>query len=63
MHTCVIDDSSWARRCQPALTTVRQPARGLGAAAAQLVLDQLAGVNVGSEGRLLPTEVVARDSA
>ncbi|WP_298751848.1 LacI family DNA-binding transcriptional regulator [uncultured Serinicoccus sp.] len=57
------DDSSWARRCRPALTTVRQPARDLGAAAARLVLDQLSGIPAGPEGRLLPTEVVARDSA
>ncbi|SOC57654.1 LacI family DNA-binding transcriptional regulator [Ornithinimicrobium cerasi] len=59
------DDSTWARRCQPALTTVRQPARELGERAAALVLDLLAGKDVTADpaGTLLPTDVVVRDSS
>ena len=37
------DDSAWARRTLPALSTVRQPAEGLGRQAAALVLEQLRG--------------------
>ena len=57
------DDSAWALRCQPALSTVRQPAGSLGARAAELVLDE---IRRGERQRgvvLLPTEVVWRDSA
>lgn len=57
------DDSAWALRCQPALSTVRQPAGALGARAAELVLDE---IRRGERQRgvvLLPTEVVWRDSA
>ncbi|MFN3706830.1 LacI family DNA-binding transcriptional regulator [Microcella sp.] len=57
------DDSAWALRCQPALSTVRQPADLLGARAAELVLDE---IRTGERRRgvvLLPTEVVWRDSA
>lgn len=57
------DDSVWALRCQPALSTVRQPAGSLGARAAELVLDE---IRRGERQRgvvLLPTEVVWRDSA
>lgn len=56
------DDSAWARRCRPTLTTVRQPAGLLGEAAAGLVLRQLQGEDVGTDGQLLPTEVVVRGS-
>ncbi|WP_418275348.1 LacI family DNA-binding transcriptional regulator [Isoptericola jiangsuensis] len=55
------DDSAWAQRCNPHLSTVRQPARDMGRAAARLVLDQLAGRDVASV--TLPTEVVWRGSA
>ena len=37
------DDSAWARRTLPALSTVHQPAEGLGRQAAVLVLEQLRG--------------------
>ncbi|WP_413452457.1 LacI family DNA-binding transcriptional regulator [Georgenia phoenicis] len=56
------DDSGWAQRCRPQLSTVRQPAEALGAAAAALVLAQLEGRPVVS-GSLLETPVVWRDSA
>lgn len=56
------DDSPWAQRCRPQLSTVRQPAEDLGAAAAALVLAQLEGREVVS-GSLLETPVVWRESA
>lgn len=56
------DDSAWARRTVPALSTVRQPARELGAAAARLVLDKLIGDAAPSQLQLDCT-VVWRDSA
>ena len=37
------DDSSWALRCKPQLSTVKQPADLLGRAAAELVLAQIEG--------------------
>jgi DNA-binding LacI/PurR family transcriptional regulator len=57
------DDSSWALRCTPALSTVRQPADALGRRAAQQVLAQLAGEPAPTGGLLLDTEIVWRDSA
>lgn len=57
------DDSAWALRCQPALSTVRQPADRLGARAAELVLDEIRTGERRSGVVLLPTEVVWRDSA
>ena len=56
------DDSSWALRCTPALSTVRQPAEDLGRRAAQQVLDQLSGTDRVA-GVLLPTDIVWRESA
>ena len=56
------DDSAWATRTQPALSTVRQPAAVLGSRAASLVLDRIRGEADGS-GVLLDTEIVWRDSA
>jgi DNA-binding LacI/PurR family transcriptional regulator len=57
------DDSAWARRAQPALSTIRQPAGALGARAAELVLEQVRTGASRTDGVLLPTEVVWRDSA
>jgi DNA-binding LacI/PurR family transcriptional regulator len=57
------DDSAWALRCQPALSTVRQPAGMLGARAAELVLDEIRTGERRGGVVLLPTEVVWRDSA
>lgn len=56
------DDSAWATRTQPALSTVRQPAAVLGSRAASLVLDRLHG-DADESGLLLETEIVWRDSA
>ena len=57
------DDSTWAVRCQPPLSTVHQPAKELGSCAAQLVLRQLAGETLEPGGQLLPTPIIWRDSA
>jgi DNA-binding LacI/PurR family transcriptional regulator len=57
------DDSTWAVRCQPQLTTVHQPAKEIGSVAAQLVLRQLRGEHPDAGGELLPTPLVLRDSA
>ena len=57
------DDSAWARRCQPALSTVHQPAGGLGRAAAESVLAQIRGELPELGGILLESPVVWRESA
>ena len=57
------DDSAWALRCQPLLSTVHQPAAGLGERAAELVLGQLRGEEPELGGILLTTPIVWRDSA
>ncbi|WP_219980359.1 LacI family DNA-binding transcriptional regulator [Microbacterium sp. HD4P20] len=57
------DDSSWALRCDPPLSTVHQPATELGRAAAQSVLRQLRGEDPDSGGRVLECPVVWRASA
>lgn len=57
------DDSSWALRCDPPLSTMRQSANGLGRAAAESVLAQLRGEKPPAEGRILECEVVWRGSA
>ncbi|WP_239678017.1 substrate-binding domain-containing protein [Natronosporangium hydrolyticum] len=57
------DDSSWARRTQPPLSTVHQPANDIGCRAADLVLRQLRGETIEPGGVILPTPIVWRDSA
>jgi len=57
------DDSDWALRCDPLLSTVRQPADLLGRQAASIVLDLIDGERPKKLGTLLPTELVWRDSA
>jgi DNA-binding LacI/PurR family transcriptional regulator len=56
------DDSSWAVRTQPPLSTVHQPAREIGQNAAELVLRQVRGTEVAGSV-LLDTPIVWRDSA
>jgi len=56
------DDSSWALRCSPRLSTVRQPSETLGRRAAEQVLSQLRGEEPVAN-LMLETEVVWRDSA
>jgi len=57
------DDSTWARRSRPELSTVHQPAIALGRRAAEVVLAQLRGETVEYGGILLPSPVVWRESA
>ncbi|QKJ20574.1 LacI family DNA-binding transcriptional regulator [Microbacterium hominis] len=56
------DDSTWARRTIPPLTTVHQPARRLGEEAARLVLAQLRGDEPPRQVQL-ECEIVRRASA
>lgn len=55
------DDIPLARHFDPPLTTIRLPARDLGAAAGRALVERLAG-RAGRERTLLPTELVVRDS-
>jgi LacI family transcriptional regulator, galactose operon repressor len=55
------DDVPLARHFDPPLTTIRLPARDLGAAAGRALVERLAG-RAGRERTLLPTELVIRDS-
>lgn len=57
------DDSEWAKRCEPQLSTVRQPADLLGREAASVVLDLIDGKRRSTPGSILPTEILWRDSA
>ncbi|GAA1955635.1 LacI family DNA-binding transcriptional regulator [Microbacterium aquimaris] len=57
------DDSSWAMRCDPPLSTVRQPAGDLGRAAAAAVLRQVEGAPAPGGGTVLDCPVVWRSSA
>ncbi|MFF3026670.1 LacI family DNA-binding transcriptional regulator [Microbacterium sp. NPDC057944] len=57
------DNSTWATRTTPPLSTVDQPAEGLGAAAAASVLSQLGEDQRPREGILLDAPVVWRTSA
>ncbi|MGZ0712538.1 LacI family DNA-binding transcriptional regulator (plasmid) [Coraliomargarita sp. W4R53] len=57
------DDSSWALRCDPPLSTVHQPAAELGRAAAESVLRQLRGVATNPATQLLECPIVWRNSA
>lgn len=57
------DDIAVAEHTQPALTTVRQPSREMGEAAAAMLLDHLAGQALPDEPLIVPTLLVVRDSA
>jgi LacI family transcriptional regulator len=56
------DDIMAARYARPALTTVRQPMRELGAQAAAALEERITGTRTGLIHRVLPTEVLIRDS-
>ncbi|MFC3622551.1 substrate-binding domain-containing protein [Microbacterium aurantiacum] len=56
------DDSSWALRCDPPLSTIHQPAGELGRAAAKAVLAQLRGERIETP-IMLDCPVVWRESA
>jgi DNA-binding LacI/PurR family transcriptional regulator len=55
------DDIALAELVTPALTTVRQPAREMGRAAARMLLDEIEGLKVEREVDL-PAELVVRES-
>jgi DNA-binding LacI/PurR family transcriptional regulator len=55
------DDIPMAEHFDPPLTTVRLPARALGAAAGQALMDRVAGRRVAPR-TLLPTELIVRNS-
>ena len=57
------DDSSWAMRTQPPLSTVHQPAREIGHNAAELVLRQVRGDESVPRSILLDSPIVWRNSA
>ncbi|OON77289.1 LacI family DNA-binding transcriptional regulator [Streptomyces tsukubensis] len=57
------DDIPMALHTEPALTTVRQPMRAMGEAAAGMLLAHLGGTPAPEEPVVLPTELVARGSA
>jgi len=58
------DDITLATHAVPALTTVRQPSREMGEAAATMLLDNLLdGVPLPDEPHVVPTSLVVRDSA
>lgn len=57
------DDVPTAEHTEPALTTVRQPTRQMGEAAARMLLSHLGGTPVPDAPVVLPTELVVRHSA
>jgi LacI family transcriptional regulator len=57
------DDIPMAEHTEPPLTTVRQPTRRMGEAAARLLLDRLGGATTPDAPVVLPTELVVRHSA
>jgi LacI family transcriptional regulator len=57
------DDISIAAHTQPALTTVRQPSREMGEAAATMLLDHLSGEALPTQPLVVPTSLVVRESA
>jgi LacI family transcriptional regulator len=57
------DDIPIAAHTQPSLTTVRQPSREMGEAAARMLLARLAGEELPAAPLIVPTSLVIRDSA
>lgn len=57
------DDSPWALRTQPKLSTVRQDARETGRRMATIVLRQIDGEDLAGYRDIVPSRVVWRDSA
>lgn len=57
------DDISIAAHTRPALTTVRQPSREMGEAAATMLLDNLNGTDLPADPHVVPTSLVIRESA
>ncbi|MFL6122030.1 LacI family DNA-binding transcriptional regulator [Actinophytocola sp.] len=57
------DDIAIAAHTQPALTTIRQPSREMGEAAATMLLSHLDGAPLPDRPQVLPTSLVIRESA
>ncbi|MFJ6214202.1 LacI family DNA-binding transcriptional regulator [Streptomyces sp. NPDC092296] len=57
------DDVPVALHTEPTLTTIRQPLREMGEAAARLLLSHLRGAPASADPLVLPTSLVVRDSA
>jgi LacI family transcriptional regulator len=57
------DDIPIAAHTQPSLTTVRQPSREMGEAAARMLLAKLAGEPFPTAPQIVPTSLVIRESA
>jgi LacI family transcriptional regulator len=57
------DDIPVAAHTQPSLTTVRQPSREMGEAAARMLLSRLAGEELPVAPHIVPTSLVIRESA
>ncbi len=57
------DDIAIAAHTQPALTTIHQPSREMGEAAATMLLAHLAGEPAQEDPLVLPTSLVIRESA
>ena len=57
------DDVPMASQSTPALTTVHQPCREMGEAAAQLLMAQLDGTNVHGIPRVIPARLIVRGSS
>jgi len=57
------DDIPIAALTRPALTTVRQPSREMGEAAATMLLDNLGGTALPAAPHVVPTSLVVRESA
>lgn len=56
------DDISYAQISSPGLTTIRQPAREMGAVAARLILERLTSKGSGGQQLLLQPELIVRRS-
>ena len=56
------DDVMAARHARPALTTVRQPMRALGALAAEVLDERITATRTTPRHELLATDLVVRDS-
>ncbi|MEV4317434.1 LacI family DNA-binding transcriptional regulator [Actinocrispum sp. NPDC049592] len=57
------DDIPVAAHTQPSLTTVRQPSREMGEAAARMLLGRLEGEDLPDAPQIVPTSLVVRESA
>ena len=56
------DDVPAAAHAEPPLTTIRQPLRQMGAAAARMLLSHFAGAPMPHEPNVIPTSLVVRGS-